>query len=91
MSGEGSPSAGRAISDSSTVPVVEHAQMTHPADGYDAQQIQALARHPPPGASVYSPNAMVSSALNPRSCVTCRRRKVRRVHIDVNSAGGWFG
>lgn len=46
-------------------------------DGFDAQQIHALARHPPPGASVYSPNAAVSNILNPRSCVTCRRRKVR--------------
>ncbi|KAK0657873.1 fungal-specific transcription factor domain-containing protein [Cercophora newfieldiana] len=46
-------------------------------DGFDPQQIQAMARHPPPGASVYSPNAAVSSAVNPRSCVTCRRRKVR--------------
>lgn len=47
-------------------------------DGYDPQQIIALARHPPPGASVYSPTAAPSAALNPRSCVTCRRRKVRR-------------
>lgn len=31
----------------------------------------------PPGASVYPPAAAVSSTLNPRSCVTCRRRKVR--------------
>ncbi|KAK3392758.1 fungal-specific transcription factor domain-containing protein [Podospora didyma] len=46
-------------------------------DGYDVQQIQDLARHPPPGASVYSPSAPVSNILNPRSCVTCRRRKVR--------------
>ncbi|KAH6651298.1 fungal-specific transcription factor domain-containing protein [Chaetomium tenue] len=46
-------------------------------DGYDPQQIIALARHPPPGASVYSPTAAPSTALNPRSCVTCRRRKVR--------------
>ncbi|KAL1875312.1 hypothetical protein VTK73DRAFT_10149 [Phialemonium thermophilum] len=31
----------------------------------------------PSGATVYPPSAAVSSALNPRSCVTCRRRKVR--------------
>ncbi|OIW23815.1 hypothetical protein CONLIGDRAFT_657415 [Coniochaeta ligniaria NRRL 30616] len=31
----------------------------------------------PAGASVYPPAAAVSAALNPRSCVTCRRRKVR--------------
>jgi hypothetical protein len=31
----------------------------------------------PPGATVYSPGSAVSSALNPRSCVTCRKRKVR--------------
>lgn len=53
------------------------ASVTSVQDGYDAQQIIALARHPPPGASVYSPSAAVSAALNPRSCVTCRRRKVR--------------
>ncbi|KAJ4287889.1 hypothetical protein N0V88_007509 [Collariella sp. IMI 366227] len=47
------------------------AQQTPAQDGYDAQQIMALARHPPPGASVYSPTAIPSSALNPRSCVRC--------------------
>jgi hypothetical protein len=31
----------------------------------------------PAGASVYPPAASVSASLNPRSCVTCRRRKVR--------------
>lgn len=32
----------------------------------------------PAGASVYTPNsAPAANALNPRSCVTCRRRKVR--------------
>lgn len=30
-----------------------------------------------PGASVYTPTDMPSERLNPRSCVTCRRRKVR--------------
>ncbi|ROV94335.1 hypothetical protein VMCG_08658 [Cytospora schulzeri] len=30
-----------------------------------------------PGASVYTPTATPSDRLNPRSCVTCRRRKVR--------------
>ncbi|ROW14760.1 hypothetical protein VPNG_03839 [Cytospora leucostoma] len=30
-----------------------------------------------PGASVYTPTAPPSDRLNPRSCVTCRRRKVR--------------
>jgi hypothetical protein len=29
------------------------------------------------GVTVYSPSAPVSDKLNPRSCVTCRRRKVR--------------
>ncbi|KAK4129768.1 hypothetical protein N657DRAFT_560927 [Parathielavia appendiculata] len=53
------------------------ASMTSAHDGYDPQQIMALARHPPPGASVYSPTAAPTAALNPRSCVTCRRRKVR--------------
>ena len=40
-----------------------------PHDGHDLQQLLALARNPPPGASVYSPEATVSPALNPRSCV----------------------
>lgn len=31
----------------------------------------------PPGATVYPPLAEVSAASNPRSCVTCRKRKVR--------------
>ncbi|KAB5578862.1 fungal-specific transcription factor domain-containing protein [Coniochaeta sp. 2T2.1] len=31
----------------------------------------------PVGASVYPPSAAVAPSLNPRSCVTCRRRKVR--------------
>ncbi|KAJ0122613.1 all development altered-3 [Diaporthe amygdali] len=30
-----------------------------------------------PGAQVYTPTATPSDRLNPRSCVTCRRRKVR--------------
>lgn len=30
-----------------------------------------------PGASVYTPTDIPSDRLNPRSCVTCRRRKVR--------------
>lgn len=30
-----------------------------------------------PGASVYTPTDVPSERLNPRSCVTCRRRKVR--------------
>jgi Zn(2)-Cys(6) binuclear cluster domain-containing protein len=40
--------------------------------------LQSYANIPaPPGATVYPPAAAVSAALNPRSCVTCRRRKVR--------------
>ncbi|KAK8856285.1 fungal-specific transcription factor domain-containing protein [Apiospora arundinis] len=31
----------------------------------------------PPGATIIDPNVEPSSAMNPRSCVTCRRRKVR--------------
>lgn len=43
-----------------------------------ASDAQRFAQIPAPaGASVYPPAAAVSSALNPRSCVTCRRRKVR--------------
>lgn len=57
-------------------PSTDVGSMASAQDGYDAQQIMALARHPPPGASVYSPTAIASNALNPRSCVTCRRRKV---------------
>jgi hypothetical protein len=40
----------------------------------DAQSLDLIA---PPGATVYPPLAAVSAASNPRSCVTCRRRKVR--------------
>ncbi|KIH93197.1 hypothetical protein SPBR_02264 [Sporothrix brasiliensis 5110] len=40
---------------------------------------QAAAQPMPPmaGATIYTPNTAPSSELNPRSCVTCRRRKVR--------------
>ncbi|KLU82374.1 fungal specific transcription factor domain-containing protein [Magnaporthiopsis poae ATCC 64411] len=31
----------------------------------------------PPGASIYSPSDIPDDSLNPRSCVTCRRRKVK--------------
>ncbi|KAH6633915.1 fungal-specific transcription factor domain-containing protein [Chaetomium sp. MPI-SDFR-AT-0129] len=55
----------------------DHSAVAGAGDTYDPQQIIALARHPPPGASVYPPSATPSPALNPRSCVTCRRRKVR--------------
>ncbi|GAB1309903.1 All development altered-3 [Madurella fahalii] len=75
MTGEGITSARDPAPEES--PRTETASMTSAQDGYDAQQILALARHPPPGASVYSPTAVASAALNPRSCVTCRRRKVR--------------
>ncbi|TPX16339.1 uncharacterized protein E0L32_003988 [Thyridium curvatum] len=37
------------------------------------QLVQSLPR----GASVYTPNTVPSGDMNPRSCVTCRRRKVR--------------
>ena len=53
------------------------ASLTNTQDGCDANEIMAMARRPPPGSSVYSPTAIPSGALNPRSCVTCRRRKVR--------------
>ncbi len=67
------PRANMALEETSNA---DSPSISNSQDGYDAQQIIALARHPPPGASVYSPSAAVSSALNPRSCVTCRRRKV---------------
>ncbi|KAK4239317.1 fungal-specific transcription factor domain-containing protein [Achaetomium macrosporum] len=76
MPGEGSTAAQASGTEDSPKPP-DAASMTSGHDGYDAAQILALARHPPPGASVYSPTAAPSSALNPRSCVTCRRRKVR--------------
>ncbi|KAH8905696.1 hypothetical protein BR93DRAFT_968935 [Coniochaeta sp. PMI_546] len=43
-----------------------------PSDGQNYANIPT-----PAGASVYPPAAVVSAELNPRSCVTCRRRKVR--------------
>jgi hypothetical protein len=75
MTGEEISNERTAADDAS--PRTDAASLTSAQDGYDAQQIIALARHPPPGASVYSPSAAISAALNPRSCVTCRRRKVR--------------
>lgn len=41
----------------------------------DSQNITNISA--PAGASVYPPAAAPSAATNPRSCVTCRRRKVR--------------
>jgi hypothetical protein len=76
MPGEGNTTSQASAAEDSPKPP-DAASMTSGHDGYDAAQIMALARHPPPGASVYSPTAAPSAALNPRSCVTCRRRKVR--------------
>lgn len=76
MSGEGNAAARASAAEDSPRPT-DAASVTSAHDNYDPQQIIAMARHPPPGASVYSPTAAPSSALNPRSCVTCRRRKVR--------------
>lgn len=73
---DGASIAGRSLV-SADSPNTDVGSITSAQDGYDPQQILALARHPPPGASVYSPSAIPSNALNPRSCVTCRRRKVR--------------
>ncbi|KAL2174153.1 fungal-specific transcription factor domain-containing protein [Thermothelomyces heterothallicus CBS 202.75] len=76
MTGEAKTSARPSAADDSPRQT-ETASTTSTHDSYDPQQIIAMARHPPPGASVYSPTAVPSAALNPRSCVTCRRRKVR--------------
>lgn len=54
-------------------------------DGYHADSGATISGAPhassrtaaPLGATIYSPASAVSSALNPRSCVTCRKRKVR--------------
>ncbi len=76
MAGEPNPNARASVPVDSPQPV-DAASVTSAHDNYDPQQIIAMARHPPPGASVYSPTAAPSTAVNPRSCVTCRRRKVR--------------
>ncbi len=76
MTGEGHSTAPASGADDSPRPA-DAASATSAQDNYDPQQIIAMARHPPPGASVYSPTAAPSPAVNPRSCVTCRRRKVR--------------
>lgn len=48
---------------------------THHGTSLTSPQPQS---HPAyPGASVYTPTDIPSERLNPRSCVTCRRRKVR--------------
>lgn len=39
----------------------------------------------PPDASIYSPSDIPDDSLNPRSCVTCRRRKVRPPCASRNS------
>ncbi|SPQ17675.1 1ac17033-b09a-4c88-9083-81c6179ec833 [Thermothielavioides terrestris] len=71
MTGEGSTNAPASGVDDSPNSNHDGASAPSPQDGYDPQQIMALARHPPPGASVYSPTAAPSAALNPRSCVRC--------------------
>ena len=49
-----------------------------PAPSVASSHASQLQSYPhPPGASVYTPTATPSAQLNPRSCVTCRRRKVR--------------
>ncbi|EGO53307.1 hypothetical protein NEUTE1DRAFT_92483 [Neurospora tetrasperma FGSC 2508] len=58
-------------------PCVDHPSIGPSHDSFDIHQHHLVAHHPPPGASVYPPSAPFSGALNPRSCVTCRRRKVR--------------
>lgn len=70
-----------------TSPVESFAEGFTPADespvnnGMPNNPHQPSARpqtHPAyPGASVYTPTDLPSDRLNPRSCVTCRRRKVR--------------
>ncbi|KAL2192627.1 fungal-specific transcription factor domain-containing protein [Corynascus similis CBS 632.67] len=79
MTGEGNSGVRPLAADDGPRPTeaVSAASTATVHDSYDPQQIIAMARHPPPGASVYSPTAAPSAALNPRSCVTCRRRKVR--------------
>lgn len=59
-------------------PCVDHPSIGPSHDSFDIHQHHLVAHHPPPGASVYPPSAPFSGALNPRSCVTCRRRKVCR-------------
>ncbi|KAK4154716.1 fungal-specific transcription factor domain-containing protein [Chaetomidium leptoderma] len=76
MAGEGNSTARASGTEDSPRPA-DAASTPSAQDNYDPQQIIAMARHPPPGASVYPPTAAPSAVLNPRSCVTCRRRKVR--------------
>lgn len=75
-----------------TSPVESFADGITPVTGSPSQNHngqQQLSHHPNPtsprpqthpaypGASVYTPTDIPSERLNPRSCVTCRRRKVR--------------
>ncbi|KAK4040976.1 fungal-specific transcription factor domain-containing protein [Parachaetomium inaequale] len=76
MAGEGNPSAQPSAAGASPLPG-DAAASTTAQHVYDPQQALDMGRHPPPGYSVYPPNAVPSAAVNPRSCVTCRRRKVR--------------
>ena len=55
-----------------------HAHHHHHHGAGSAQAAAAAQPMPPlPGATIYTPTAPPSAELNPRSCVTCRRRKVR--------------
>ena len=53
------------------------AHSSNPRPDPSSQPSHAFTDAPPPGATVYPPAATVSASLNPRSCVTCRKRKVR--------------
>jgi hypothetical protein len=75
MSGEGNPTPRASGAEDSPRPT-DAGSVTSAQDNYDPQQIIAMARHPPPGASVYPPTAAPSAAMNPRSCVRGRRRQV---------------
>lgn len=74
MTGEGNPNPPGQATDSPRP--TDAGSTTSGLDGFDPQQLIDRSRHPRPGDAVYSPNAVPSNALNPRSCVTCRTRKV---------------
>ena len=65
---------------SPTTPDGDFADDAFANDSQPAPSVASSQPHTYPnlaGASVYTPTATPSAQLNPRSCVTCRRRKVR--------------
>ncbi|CAK7266670.1 hypothetical protein SEPCBS57363_002207 [Sporothrix epigloea] len=74
------PTTNSALENASKTTTARHHSVTHSHHHVVGQAHAHAAAHTIPhmaGATVYSPTTTPSSELNPRSCVTCRYRKVR--------------